>query len=222
MKQNNDSPMWLPWKMEEGSAVDEFMYQLWNGKDICKGDWHGKWKGDNLLSYWDPESVHWEYKPNGEFVIQNKTFGWWNSVFQWATRCTLNYDDGKVYFVATNDDGSKYLSAGCHVDWEQFCHIWNAGGVTRGWDDCDSDLPILMFGHDGWLEYNAETHTLTLGHSLTQTTLTEEQFVDRVVGSSIWPFETNFNQCWIWLLCRKDGWMKKITSWGGVPQSASR
>lgn len=35
---NNDNPMWLPWKMEEDSAVDEFMYQLWNGKDICNGD----------------------------------------------------------------------------------------------------------------------------------------------------------------------------------------
>lgn len=167
--------------MEEDSAVDEFMYQLWNGKDICKGDWHGKWKGDDLLSYIDPKTIHWKFEPNGDFVLQNKYFGWWNSVFKWATRCTLTYDDGKVYFVASNDDGSKYLSAGCHVDWEQFCNIWNHGGVTRGWDDCDSDLAILMFEDDGPLKYNADAHTLTFRNEPVQTTLTEEQFVHRVV-----------------------------------------
>lgn len=27
------------------------------------------------------------------------------------------------------------------------------------------------------------------------------------------PFETDFDFDWIWLYCRQDGWMKKITSW---------
>ena len=115
---------WVPWKLFEDSAADDFMYQLWNGNGICVGDWHGKYVGENLLDC-KPEYVHWEFKPNGDFVITNKYYGWWDYMEDWATKFTLTYDDGKVGIAASAEDGSKYLSASCHIDWERFCYIWN-------------------------------------------------------------------------------------------------
>lgn len=48
-KLSKNDALWVSWNLFEDSAVDDFMYQLWNGKGICVGDWHGKYVGEDLL-----------------------------------------------------------------------------------------------------------------------------------------------------------------------------
>lgn len=206
-----NTEQWVPWNLFDDSAADDFMYQLWNGKGICVGDWHGKYVGENLLGD-NPKYIHWEFKPNGDFVLANKFYMWWGyPIDTWATKFTLTYDDGKAGIAISNDDGSKYLSASCHVDWDRFCYIWNRGGVTPGigWDKDDSELPVEMFDKDGDLKYDPDKHMLTFKNKIT---LTEGEFVHKVMEAVANCFEFEFEHEWIWLV-EHDGWFKQIKKW---------
>ena len=209
------TPRWLDWDLFYNSACDDFIVQIDQGRGIVSGAWQGRYLGDqNFGSSVTAPNDDYVFNPDGSCEIKSVDRYFLYVVSKWAKKFLLFYDGDKLIFNVDNGDGSKRIDLSIAVDWEQWCGVWNDGGVCLGSYD-DSPLTYKMFDDSTTLSWDGKKITVKFNEEgQSDRVYTPAEFVRKAVDATAHRFEHEFGWNWFWIFCKSDGWMKKITSWG--------
>ena len=202
------TPRWLDWDLYPESACEHFIYQL-QGKGVSSGIWKGIYRGDDLLPDWArKDSI--SLNDDGSCIVKN-LYSWFTDLLDdWAKKFLLIYDECRLHFHIDDGTNEKRIDLSVDVDWQAFCNLWNAGGISFGIGNFDpSPLADEMFG-DGHccLSWDGKKITATLAGK-EEGVYTPAEFVRKAVDATANRFRGEFGS-WTWLFQRADGWMKAV------------
>lgn len=208
------TPRWLDWDLFYNSACDDFIVQIDRGKGIASGVWRGAYLGDqNFGSSAIADDEDYVFYADGSCKVKSIDRYFLHVVSKWAKKFLLFYDGDKLIFNVDNGDGTKRIDLSIAIDWEQWCGVWNDGGVCLGSYD-DSPLTYKMFDDSTTLSWDGKKITVKFNEEgQSDRVYTPAEFVRRAVDATANRFEHEFHWNWLWLFCKSNGWMKRITSW---------